>query len=438
MTIEAQTYDQFTKPEDEPDKPNASAAPEPEWPVLDQAALYGLPGAIVEAIRPSTEADPVAVLAHVLTFYGNAIGRGAHYQVESVWHTSNLYVALVGVTSRSRKGTAAARAMQPFEHADPDWHGSRVVSGLSSGEGLIWAVRDPIEQEVVDKKTKTTSIVVSDHGEADKRMCVLEPEFGRVLAVMKRQGNTLSPVLRQAWETGRLMSLTKNNTAKATDALISIIAHITADELLRHLDNTEIANGLDNRFIFLAVRRSQLLPFGGVEVDMAALSNELIEALAYGGQAKRVRMDDSAARDMWAEAYPSLTNDAPGLAGALTARAAPQVMRLALINALMDRSDKIREQHLKAALALWRYSEASVLQVFGDTLGDPIADAILAALRVRKPDGMSRNDIRELFSRNVESARIGAALDALRKGGKAEQHTVYAARGRPTEMWFAT
>jgi hypothetical protein len=232
------------------------------------------------------------------------------------------------------------------------------------------------------------------------------------------------------------MSLTKNSPVRATGALISIVAHITADELLRHLDDTEIANGLVNRFIFLVVRRSQYLPFGGGEIDMSGLLNDLVVTLSYGGKAGLVRMADGAC-DLWAEEYPSLVNDTPGLAGALTARAAPQVIRLALIYALMDLSDQIREQHLKAALGLWRYSEASVVRIFGDAFGDPIADAILAALRVRKPDGMSRNDIRELFSRNVESARIVTALDALRKGGKAEQHTVHAPRGRPTEMWFA-
>ena len=31
-----------------------------------------------------------------------------------------------------------------MEVAEPVWNESRIVSGLSSGEGLIWAVRDPI------------------------------------------------------------------------------------------------------------------------------------------------------------------------------------------------------------------------------------------------------------------------------------------------------
>jgi hypothetical protein len=127
----------------------------------------------------------------------------------------------------------------------------------------------------------------------------------------------------------------------------------------------------------------------------------------------------------------------PGLFGAITARAAPQVIRMALLYALADRACQVGEAHLKAALALWRYSEASVKQIFGDALGDPIADTILAALRGHKPDGMSRNEIRELFSRNVESARLGGALDRLLTAGKAVRHTISGGAGRPAEMWFS-
>jgi len=51
-------------------------------------------------------------------------------------------------------------------------------------------------------------------------------------------------------------------------------------------------------------------------------------------------------------------------------------MRIAAIHATLDGSQCIREEHLLAALALWEYVEASVYQVFGRTLGDPVADDI--------------------------------------------------------------
>jgi hypothetical protein len=74
---------------------------------------------------------------------------------------------------------------------------------------------------------------------------------------MSREGNILSPILRQAWDTGDLHSLTKTNPIRATDAHISIIGHITKDELLRYLGDIEMANGYANRFLWALVRRSK-------------------------------------------------------------------------------------------------------------------------------------------------------------------------------------
>ena len=139
-------------------------------------------------------------------------------------------------------------------------------SGLSSGEGLIWAVRDPIsKEEPVKEKGRRTGAyetVVVDQGKEDKRLVVLETEFASTLKVMGREGNSLSAVIRQAWETGELSILTKNTPARATGAHISIIGHCTAEELRRNLNRTEIAAGFMNRFLLVCSRRARLLPDG--------------------------------------------------------------------------------------------------------------------------------------------------------------------------------
>lgn len=44
--------------------------------------------------------------------------------------------------------------------------------------------------------------VLEDEGEADKRLLVIEPEFATVLRRMQGETNSLSAVLREAWETG--------------------------------------------------------------------------------------------------------------------------------------------------------------------------------------------------------------------------------------------
>ena len=122
--------------------PPAAAEPLPE---LDPAAFHGLAGRIVETVAPHTEADPVALLTHFLVMASNAIGRVPHYRVESTRHGMNLFAVLVGPTSHGRKGIAAGHVHNILEKASSDWENHWIVHGPSSGEGVIWAVRDPIK-----------------------------------------------------------------------------------------------------------------------------------------------------------------------------------------------------------------------------------------------------------------------------------------------------
>src|SRR5207302_6658166 len=124
-------------------------------------------------------ADPVDRLIQILAAAGNAIGRGPYDQVEGDRHGPNLYAVLVGETAKGRKGTAWGRVRQIMEVADPDWVGERVHSGLSSGEGVIWAVRDAIKHfERSGKGAGAERVEVTvDPGVADKRLYILESEF---------------------------------------------------------------------------------------------------------------------------------------------------------------------------------------------------------------------------------------------------------------------
>lgn len=148
--------------------------PTPEaWPVLDEAALHGLSGEIVRAIDPYTEADQVAVLLNVLTAFGNCINATAHARVQHDRHPARLFVVQVGDTSKGRKGTGWSTPRYLFSLVDLDWAKSRVKSGLSSGEGLIYNVRDPRTAKVpVKEKARFTGEydeVCVDEGEEDKR-----------------------------------------------------------------------------------------------------------------------------------------------------------------------------------------------------------------------------------------------------------------------------
>jgi len=435
--------------------PSVSETPQ-DWPKpLAEDAFLGLSGDIIHTIEPQTEADPAALLIQFLVAFGNVIVKGGevtflprprkkegpHYLVEADHHGTNLFTVIVGETSKSRKGTSWGHIRRLFEGVDQEWVKDRIQSGLSSGEGLIWAVRDPIEKLQPIKKSGQVvdyQMVIEDQGVSDKRLLIVESEYSSVLKVLKREGNTLSPTVRNAWDTGDLHILTKNSPAKATGAHISIIGHITRSELLRCLDSTEAANGFGNRFDWVCARRSKVLPEGGKELDLQPLVERLEKAVKFARDSGDVQIKfDQEARKLWYEVYPELSEGKPGLLGAMIARAESQVLRLSCIYALLDCSAVIQKEHLKAALAVWRYCEDSCRYIFGDRLGDPVADRILGALR-NSPGGMTRTDINDLFKRNKSATRINKALvllekDVLIRLGEPDTGKP----GRPAEVWLA-
>lgn len=189
--------------------------------------------------------------------FGALLGRTAYYRVEGDRHHSNLFTILVGDSSKARKGTSWSRVIEIFSTL-PTF--PRVVNGLSSGEGLKFAVRDEIKTVERDKKTGTCEEVVVDTGVEDKRLLVVESEFTQVLKQSARSGNTLSATIRCAWDTGNLMTLTRSDPVTATGAHIAVVGHITLQELRAELTATDSANGFANRFIFACVKRSKLLP----------------------------------------------------------------------------------------------------------------------------------------------------------------------------------
>lgn len=406
-----------------------SQTPEP----LNVAAMYGLAGDIVRAIEPHTEGDSAAILLQILVAFGALVGRGPHVAIEGDQHHTNLFAVMVGDTGKGRKGTSWGRVRQIMGPI-PSW--PVVVSGLSSGEGLKWAVRDAITRIDINKKTKFTEEIEVDPGVTDKRLLVLESEFAQVLRQAARAGNTLSATIRPAWDTGTLRTLTKNDPVVATGAHICIIGHITADELRADLTATDTANGFANRYIFMHAARSKVLPFGGDQIDEGLLQH-LRHRIAQA--ADRARMLGAvamtpAARDAWVAVYPTLSEGAPGLFGAVTARAEAQCIRLALIYALLDSVDVIDQPHLTAALAVWERAEQSARNVFGASLGDPTADEILRALHGAGSVGLTRTEISRLFKGHKSTERIGAALELL-KGRRLAHALKRQTNGAPAEIW---
>lgn len=396
------------------------------WPApAASAALHGPAGEFVERTAPHTEADPMALLAQFLVAFGAAAGRNVHYAVEATRHHLNEFCILVGPSGKGRKGSSWDHVDALLSEVDRDFTDGCISSGLSSGEGLIWEVRDVDTNDEADRNAPL-----------DKRRLVLESEFAQVLKVLAREGNTLSPVVRNAWDGKTLQTIAKNAPVRARDAHIAIVGHITKDELLRFVSGTELANGFFNRFLVIAVQRSQELPFGGrlAGDELTRVRDAARLALRFAALPRQLTFDADA-RERWIDVYGPLSRGEEGLAGAATRRAEAHVIRLSVLYATLDCDERICLPHLEAALAVWRYSADSARWIFGDSLGDPTADEIWTLAKDR-PAGVTRTEVRDLFSRNKKAREIDRALTVLEEAGRLRRTTTTDGRGRPAETWL--
>lgn len=409
------------------------------WPALDRAALHGLAGEVVRLISPHTEADAIALLVSFLSEFGTMLNRGPHMILDGSFHPLLFWPVIVAQSGKGRKGTAGRRIETVLSLADECWTRGECKGTLSSGEGLAFAVRDPqYKEEPVKRGGKPTGETVSncvDPGVEDKRLFLVQSEFGAVLKIMAREGNSLSGVLRDAWDGLGLAPMTKANRVRATDPHIAVVAHVTKEELLRNLTDTETVNGFGNRFCWFAARRSKELPFSSMpaESDLVALTGAIRRILPIARACGQLTFSPSA-RELWKQGYHDLSADRPGMAGALLGRAEAQTMRLSGLYAALDGHSVIDLVHLRAALAVWRYAEASTCMIFGNSLGDPVADTILRALR----DNGEQTDsqLSDFFGRHMSAIKLDRAKGVLQTAGLAHRVSIETG-GRPRIVWRA-
>lgn len=386
-------------------KPDPTTDP----PTLSEHAMYGLAGDVVRAFDPLTEAHPSAVLASYLVAFGNAAGRSPHTNVGETRHGLNLAAVICGQTARSRKGTSWGPVERVFASADNRWLEKRSLGSIGSGEAIVWHIRDASEPN----ENRRGEMIVEDAGVDDKRLFIDEKEFSSLLKVAGRDGSTASEMFRKSWDSPRtLHNAVKRSPVTATGPHISLLGHITLEELRRTLTETEQANGLGNRILWVFARRSKCIA-NPVRLDDPAakdLIKRTCKALELARQGGTINRDDQAAIT-WEAMYPELTREHPGIFGSMTARAEAQIVRLSMIYALLDLSSIVRHEHLLAATAFWQYCEDSVRYIFGDALGDPVADRILRAIRAHGE--LNETELHGLFSRNLKGDRLGQATARL-------------------------
>jgi predicted transcriptional regulator len=239
-------------------------------------------------------------------------------------------------------------------------------------------------------------------------------------------------VLRTLWDSGKVEPLTKTTKSKTTGAHVGVVTHITAPELARLLDETEALNGFANRFLWVCARRQKLVPLPRPmpHGEVAALQRRILAALEAGRELGRLDFDQGA-RALWLAAYPDLSQDHPGLAGTVINRGEAQVLRLALVYALLDSADEIQAGHLQAALALWNYCRDSARYIFGGREADPIAERVLSALGTGP---VTATELHRALGNHVSKTRLQTALSDLLASGRVVEDKE-STKGRPRSTY---
>ncbi|MGW3993087.1 DUF3987 domain-containing protein [Amycolatopsis sp. NPDC004772] len=405
-------------------------------PGLDSAVYDTYLGWITHQIAPTTEADPIGILASLLCAAGVHLGRSPHVRAGDDSHPLLVWPLIVGRTGGGRKGAGWGSARRVLTAADAEFMTVNVRSGLTSGEGL--AAMFAADEDGPDDDGKRAPGALPP---GDKRLLVFEAEWAGVMQRMKREGNSLSATLRNAWDGGDLSTLAVSARI-AKDTHVGILGHITPKEFRAKVSASDLAGGTYNRFLPIAVAQCQFLPFSqGADPNLIErLGSELRERLTTGATFGTLGFTDDAV-ELWWRLYIELGGDHGDAEGGpveeFSSRAAPNCLRIAGIHAALDGTSTIGVAHLTAAAALVRYSIASARAVFTDTS----ALAKLAAwIGAAGAEGRTRKAITaEYFRGNTPAAEVTTLLDQLKAAGQITVTTRPSAsgRGRPSEVYTA-
>ena len=386
--------------------------------------FYGLIGEIGRAAAKGTEVNPVAAMGYVMTMISAAIGRDVYLSVGNTFHHCRLFMVHVGRTSRGRKGDAQGAGRRIRSAIDNVFEelGHHHSGGLSSREGLAGAIQDPKGED-------------DESGTEDKRLFVVESEFSNTLAQGKREGNTLTAALRDAWDGADIKPLVKHSPTHCTAPHVAIWGNITPRELKAMMTDGDVSNGFLNRFLFVWAERTGLVPIPERMSDdlVRDLAEQTLRIVRWARgtypavqNSRRIRLTQDA-ETLYKKAYVGLcTNDAPERVATLLERAAPYTLRLAMLFAIIDETQAIDVKHLRAALAWIAYTTESVNFIFATEQDQAAhrkssksASDLVEWLRLRPNHQAARSAvIGECFGGHISKAELDDLLRTLAADGK--------------------
>ncbi|NQU37576.1 MAG: DUF3987 domain-containing protein [Actinobacteria bacterium] len=406
-----------------------SLAPAPPAPEV----FHGPLGDLTRAIAPHVPWDPIAFHMQALVAIGSHLGYTPHVDDGANQRRANLFLAIVGGTAIG-KGSSLGFTHWLLGHIDDEFRTERLITQIGSGEGLLAKITDTVYTQ-----SPRGDQVVAMAGSDDKRVLYIEEELGGLFNKMISQ-ESVEKTITKAWDSGVLETTTKKESMRCKEPHVSIIGHITPDELYDRLDKRLLDNGFSNRWLYVMIKKTAVVPQPPAPRNIPG-ADGLAEVIAENIRANPLLMSGpvkftAKATTMFNATHGHMSDYRfAGAMGKQSARWAPQIYKLAIIYAAIDGAKTIDVPHLAAARAAWAYSHRSASAFFSGMTGNQYADQFLDIWRSADYAAVTLTDIDEMFNKNMSAAKRTKMLERLTRDGVVSRTQVTSPNGgRPATV----
>ena len=276
-------------------------------------------------------------------------------------------------------------------------------------------------------------------GSEDKRVLYVEEELGALFNKMLTQ-ESVEKMITKAWDSGVLETTTKKESMRCTRPHVSIIGHVTPDELLQRLDKRLIDNGFSNRWLYVLIKKTAVVvrPPAPHQIRGAAEARAVILANLERAKSQIHGPVDlsPAATELFGETHAAMTDHRlDGAIGKQSARWAAQIYKLAVVYAAIEGMAVIGVDHIAAARAAWAYCHRSATAFFAGMTGNQHADQLLQMWREIDFADLTLTDIDEMFSKHMSAQKRSRMLERLSRDGVIARRAVQNPNGgRPATV----
>ena len=380
-----------------------------------------------DMVAPTTEAADAFHYAAFLQVFGCTMGRRLH-----VYHADrqfpNFYTCLVGRSGLTRKDTTWSRAegilndLHAYSSENDASPPFKAVRGLRSYEGLL--------DELA--------------GERKVRLIMLGELLSLFAKASQQSLSNIIPGLTEFYDMKDVINppVHQKDVKPAREPFLSIIAGTTQDWLRKALTERDIYGGFANRWLYFYGLPKEPMP-NPPKVDQDK-RNKLVKHLKQirdwtdSVPDGEITISDEASKlfdDYYREFYRRC--DQPGLIPTLIVRVQDFIWKIALLCAADTMSDAISADHLEAAIAVGKYLEASVAEVFasfGTSNGKAQETKLLDFLRAEGGPVPEREVYRRL---SISAKELESLVAPLVKIGLVKNSYQKTDRGRQIKRYEA-